>query len=50
MDSTVVVAHELSHYKIIFELDSKVVVDMVNSKKTDIHFRQPLLDDIVSLL
>jgi hypothetical protein len=50
MDSKVVVAQELSLSKIIFEMDSKVVVDMVNSKKTRIRFRQPLHDDIISLL
>lgn len=34
----------------IFELDSKVVVDMVHGKTTQISFLQPLLHEITSLL
>lgn len=44
------VAQDLDFPKVIFELDSKAVVDMVHGKTTQISFLQPLLHEITSLL
>lgn len=44
------VARELSLQQDIFELDSKVIVDMIHKKETRIGFLQPLLQEILELL
>lgn len=43
-------ARELSLERVIFEMDSKVIVDMVRAKTSHIPFLQPLLQEVLNLL
>lgn len=43
-------ARQLNLCKAVFELDSKVVVDMVNKGCSDNAYLQPLLHDIIGML
>lgn len=44
------IALNLEIDQIVFEMDSKVIVDMVHKESTHIRFLKPIMQEVISLL